>query len=154
MMHARRMAPTHYSDVLAGNIRSARTRIDREQESAAARMRALGYAYWTRQTVSKVERGDRRVLAEEIPGLAYALQTTISALMAPRDEDKTVEFQPGGEPVSVESLQLSARGQVDDSVWWNEDEPLFPCRSTAPDHLKAVLDVTSRMRAGTWPPEG
>ena len=51
-------------------------------------MRALGYTYWTRQTMSKVERGDRRVLAEEIPGLAYALMTSISALMAPRDEDE------------------------------------------------------------------
>lgn len=148
------MAPTHYAEVLARNVRSARTRIGREQESVAARMRALKYEYWTRQTVSKVERGDRRVLAEEIPGLAYALETTISALLAPRDEDKTLEFQEGGEPVSVVSVQMSARGQIDDSIWWDEDRPLFVRGRDASPHFDAALDVVGRMRAGKWPPEG
>lgn len=114
-------------------------------------MRRLSYTYWTRQTVSKVERGDRRVLADEIPGLAYALQTTISALMAPRDEDKTVEFQPDGESIPIGSVQLSARGQIDDSVWWDDDEPVFPRRD--PERYGAALDVVTRGRSGKWPPE-
>ena len=35
-------------------------------------MRALGYKEWLYQTVGKVERGRRRVTAEEIRGLAWS----------------------------------------------------------------------------------
>ncbi len=74
--------------------------------------------------------------------------------MAPRDEDKTVELQPDGVPVSVESMQLSARGQITDVIWWNEDEPVFPHGKDASPHYDAALDVMTRMRAGKWPPDG
>jgi transcriptional regulator with XRE-family HTH domain len=142
------VAPTTYSEVLAGNIRSARTRIKIEQESVAARMRALGFSAWARQTVSRVERGTRRVTAEEVFGLAYALETSIGRLMAPTDEDKVVEF-PSGDPIAVEAVRMSASGNVVHGlVVWTGDEPQFV------DYHPAVLDVISRKSAGEWPPEG
>lgn len=151
-VHTHAMAPTPYADVIARNIRAARSRADIGQESLAARMRALGYEAWIRQTVGSTERGRRRPTAEEILGLAYALQTTIGALMAPRDEDKTVDF-PSGEPIPVRSVQLSAQGQILDAVWWDDDKPVFPRGKDASPHFDAVLDVASRMRAGAWPPD-
>ncbi len=145
------MAPTTYKDVLARNIRAARNRIGIGQESAAVRMRALGYDAWIRQTVGSTERGTRRPTAEEVFALAYVLQTTISGLMAPRAEDKVVGF-PSGDSIPVESVQMSADGRIDDSVWWDDDKPVFPRSARAPEHYKAGLDIASRMRAGTWPP--
>lgn len=146
------MAPTHYADVLARNIRAARTRVGLGQDSVAARMRALGYEAWLRQTVGSTERGRRRPTAEEIFGLSYALQTTISALMAADQQDKIVEF-PGGEPIPVESVRGSAHGQIIDAVWWDGDKPVFPRGRDASDHHAASLDVVTRMRSGAWPPD-
>ena len=46
------MAPHTYGEILARNIRAARSRIGIGQENIAVRMRALGYEAWIRQTVS------------------------------------------------------------------------------------------------------
>ena len=58
-------------------------------------MRALGYDTWHRQTMGKIERAERRITAEEVLGLAYALETSIAALMAPEDGDQVVDFPSG-----------------------------------------------------------
>ncbi len=124
-VHTRPMAPTTYADVLARNIRAARNRADIGQDSLAARMRALGFDAWIRQTVGSTERGRRRPTAEEIFGLSYALETSISRLLAPTEEDKVVEF-PSGDPISVDSVRLSAIGKiVHGAVTWDEDKPVF-----------------------------
>lgn len=151
MVHARHMVPVSFNDVLAANIRSARTRLRLEQESVAARMRALGYAYWTRQTLSKVERGNRRVLAEEVPGLAVALGRTVSRLMAPVDEDGAVRLYGDGPPISALFLRLSAVGQTPaGEVEWDGDKPVI----AGPDYPPGAVDVMQRMAAGEWPPSG
>ena len=101
-------------------------------------MRALGFTQWVPQTVSKSERNARRMLAEEVPGLAVALETTIGRLMQPVDEDQAVEFQQGGPAVSVTSVRLSVVGRsVVGEVEWDGDKPVIavpeypaPCRST------------------------
>jgi transcriptional regulator with XRE-family HTH domain len=67
-------------DALSANLRSQRARINIGQDELATRMTALGWK-WVRQTVSKVEHGQRRVTAEEIFGLAQALDTTATSLM-------------------------------------------------------------------------
>jgi transcriptional regulator with XRE-family HTH domain len=118
------MAPTTYADVLVRNIRAARTRLDIGQESLAARMRALGYDAWIRQTVGSTERGRRRPTAEEVFALSLALETSIAALMAPKDEDKIVDL-PSGETVTVAAVQWSARGVLYGSVTWDGDTPVF-----------------------------
>jgi transcriptional regulator with XRE-family HTH domain len=138
------MAPTTYSDVLARNIRAARARRGLGQESVAARMRALGYDGWVRQTVGSTEKPTRRVTADEIFGLSLVLGTTISALMAPVDEDKIVDF-PGGEAISVVAVRLSAVGRILDGViHWDGDKPEF----TVPKLPPGLLDGLP----GLWPP--
>ena len=89
------MAPDPYGEILARNIRAARSRVDIGQESVAARMRALGYEAWLRQTVGSTERGRRRPTAEEILGLAICLETTAQHLMSPLLQDGPVELPSG-----------------------------------------------------------
>jgi hypothetical protein len=118
------MAPLTYDEILARNIRSARARLGPlGQESLARRMRALGYSSWLRQTVSSTEKGKRRVSAEEIFGLALALQTTISGLMTALGDDEGVAL-PGGQ-LSVKSMEKLVTGMNDHSVTWKDDVPVF-----------------------------
>jgi transcriptional regulator with XRE-family HTH domain len=120
------MAPDTYGEVLARNIRAARSRADVGQENVAARMRALGFKAWLRQTVGATERGRRRPTAEEIAGLSYALETTISRLMDPVDEDGTVELQPGGAALPVESIHVSVTGgRRVGELAWDGDKPVM-----------------------------
>jgi transcriptional regulator with XRE-family HTH domain len=143
------MAPDTYDEILARNIRSARSRVDIGQENLAARMRALGFGAWIRQTVGSTERGRRRPTAAEVAGLAFALRTTISRLMAPAEEDQEVQLQPDGPAVSVNSVRLSAVGKIPvGEVEWDGDKLV----TSAPDYPPAVADVMQRMAAGEWPP--
>jgi transcriptional regulator with XRE-family HTH domain len=123
--------------------------LDIGQENLAARMRALGYNAWIRQTVGSTERGRRRPTAEEIAGLALALQTTIGKLMQPVDEDQAVELQSGGPAVSVMSVRLSVVGRsIAGEVEWDGDKPVI----TQPDYPPAMHDMVNRMAEGRWPP--
>jgi transcriptional regulator with XRE-family HTH domain len=117
------MTALPYGEILTRNIRAARSRADIGQESLAARMRALGFSSWIRQTVGATERGRRRPTAEEILGLAYALQTTISALMAPA-EDELVELS-SGMAISGASVYHSVGGLRDSAMWWDGDKPVL-----------------------------
>jgi transcriptional regulator with XRE-family HTH domain len=99
-VHSWAMAPTTYSDVLAQNIRAARSRTGLGQDAVAERMQNLGFSAWIRQTVSSTERGRRRPTAEEMLGLALCLGTTVQRLMTPLWEDKWVEL-PSGEALRV-----------------------------------------------------
>src|ERR1700733_14437651 len=103
------MAPTSFGDVLARNLRAARSRRDLSQQAVAARMRALGYDAWLHQTVGNVEKGKRRVTADEILGLAWALDTTVNALLSPIEEDEAVSF-PSGATIDVLSGRWSVEG--------------------------------------------
>lgn len=118
------MASHTYGEILARNIRAARARIGIGQENVAVRMRALGYDAWVRQTVSKSERGDRRMLAEEVFALAYALQTTIAALMAPGADDQAVSL-PSGATIDAGDVYRSAVGTNIMTIWWDDDKPVW-----------------------------
>jgi transcriptional regulator with XRE-family HTH domain len=143
------MAPDTYGEILARNIRAARSRVDIGQENVAVRMRALGYQAWIRQTVGATERGRRRPTAEEIAGLAFVLQTTIGRLMAPVDEDHAVELQQGGPVVSVNSVRLSVVGQsVVGEIGWDDDRPVI----TAPNYPADVQVDLSLLVDGRYPP--
>jgi transcriptional regulator with XRE-family HTH domain len=119
------MTAVSYGDVLARNLRAARSRLGINQEVLAYRMRALGYSAWLRQTVANVEKGRRRVMAEEIFGLAYALETSISALMRATDDDGLVSF-PSGDAIAAASVQRSAAGRNDGSVVFEFAYVRFP----------------------------
>ena len=75
--------------------------------------------------MGKVERAERRLTAEEIYGLAWALETSVGALMKPTDDDKHVEF-PSGASLAAVSVQRSVAGGNDGGVRWSGDEPVFP----------------------------
>lgn len=111
------MTATPYADVLARNIRAARSRVDINQETLAGRMRALGFSAWFRQTVANVEKGKRRVTAEEILGLGYAMETSMSALIRATEDDGLVSF-PSGTVIAAVSVRRSAEGRNDGSVRW------------------------------------
>lgn len=70
----------YWRSILAANIRAERARAALSQQEVADGMRELGFVGWFSQTLSKVECGDRRVLAEEILGLAQVLKTPVGAL--------------------------------------------------------------------------
>jgi 8-oxo-dGTP diphosphatase len=118
-------------------------------------MRALGYSAWLHQTVGNVEKGKRRVTAEEIFGLSVALETTIAALMAPLDVDAIVDF-PSGATVSVAHVQLSAHGVVNPAIRWDGDVPVFPAASAYPPPwtgeaaTPAVQAIQQARRRLTW----
>jgi transcriptional regulator with XRE-family HTH domain len=116
---------TTYGEVLAANARAARARLGIGQEQLATRMRALGYATWFRQTVSKAEKGERQILATEVIGLSYALETSVAALLVPTEDDKKIEF-PSGRYLAATSVADSVRGRNDGSLGWDGDVPVCP----------------------------
>lgn len=114
------MSLTTYADVLTANIRGARGRMQITQSALADRMRALGFQ-WEQQTVGMVEKGKRRVTAEEILGLALALETTIGRLMGAREEDGPIAL-PGGMLLAADSVEcLAGCGVNDHAVAWDGD---------------------------------
>jgi transcriptional regulator with XRE-family HTH domain len=119
-------ATTPYDTVLARNIRAARTRKGLGQTAVVERMRALGHTAWHRQTMGNVERGDRRVTAEEIFALSEALETSIGALMAPIADDDSVSFPSGG-TMTVDHVRRSVfLGRNDGEVKWSGNDPVLP----------------------------
>jgi hypothetical protein len=82
-------------------------------------MRALGYG-WLPQTVGCIERGERRVTAVEILGLAAALETSIAVLLKPTVDDRLVAF-PSGRVVDVEFMHRSIDGHRDGVFRWDDE---------------------------------
>jgi transcriptional regulator with XRE-family HTH domain len=107
--------PEPYAKILAANVRAARARLGIKQENLAARMTALGWR-WYRQTASEVEAGKRRLVAEEMLGLAIALETTVDVLTLPPPGTALVSF---GDHVVPARRLLSV---IDNSVSWDGDD--------------------------------
>jgi hypothetical protein len=77
-------------EAIIDNVRAYRARRRLDQADVVMAMRALGYTNWHRQTMSEVERGERRLLAEEIIGLARVLATFPAHLLADGDHEEWV----------------------------------------------------------------
>jgi transcriptional regulator with XRE-family HTH domain len=106
-----------YGEILGRNVSAARGRLQLSQAAVAQRMRVLGFA-WQQQTAAAVEKNRRRATAEEILGLALALETTIPALMSAREQDEDVEL-PSGQPIGAVSVErLAGRGINDRAIRW------------------------------------
>jgi transcriptional regulator with XRE-family HTH domain len=160
-VHHQGMAPTTYSDVLARNIRAARARADLGQESVAARMRALGFDGWVRQTVGSTEKPTRRVTAEEVFALSLVLKTSVRDLMAPEATDEAVTL-PSGAVLAWQWAKavVTLRGGLGSGMQWKGDAPVFPDpprRIRLPEHtMKLASDRDEWMAravaaAGPWP---
>ena len=87
-------------------------------------MRALGYS-WHPQTVGEVEKGNRRVTAEEILGLALALETTVIGLLSPVQDDKLVKL-PSGEELDVRAVHELIWAGSGPAISWDGDAPRIP----------------------------
>jgi hypothetical protein len=113
-------------------------------------MRALGFGAWRFQLVGTVENGQRRILAEEIHALAWALGLTIPALMSPADEDREIVL-PGGHVLTVRNVQLLAgRGTNDMSVFWDGNTPKFTQGGVAYDAAGREIP-TDELLGSKWP---
>ena len=134
-----------YDETVAANIRAVRALRRLDQAVIVKRMRALGFTSWHRQTLGKVERGERRLLGpEEILGLAKALETTVGVLMKPADEDGWVRF-PSGAVITARSVALSVLAYNDRSVAWDGDQPGF---TQGEDDITAQVVIRPRWLAG------
>ena len=111
-----------YDVILGRNVAAARGRARLSQSAAADRMRALGHAQWQQQVVANVERGGRRLLATEVMALAWVLETSITNLMRPTEDDGLVRL-PCGAVIDGGSIALLAAGHNDHGVSWDGAEP-------------------------------
>ncbi|MGH3274329.1 MAG: helix-turn-helix domain-containing protein [Streptosporangiaceae bacterium] len=138
-----------YTEVLARNIRSARAAAGLQQEPVAVRMRKLGFTAWLRQTVANVEKGRRGLRAEEIIGLALALETTVPQLLEPLAQDEWVQL-PSGESLAPGAYIDLIRGRIPSDISWYNDNFAKSGRSAAalafeatwPDEAKPPKDGT------------
>jgi hypothetical protein len=118
------MADAGYGDVIARNAAAVRARKKLGLRNVEARMRALGYEKWHRGIMGKIERGERRLLAEELLALAYALDTSIEALIAPALDERGY-IRLGGGAVHMEHAAARVRGVGDGAIRWDDDKPVY-----------------------------
>ena len=112
-----------YGEEIAANVRAERVRAGLKQADCAHRMQALGFE-WHTQTVSNVERGGRRLTAEEILGLALALEVPMSRLMRPDGHSEFVRL-PAGQEIRTMTVVRSVLFHLnDESVRWDGDKPV------------------------------
>ena len=117
------MAPASYGDALLENIRATRARKKLDQAVVSERMRKLGYESWHRQTLGKVERGERRLAASELLGLALALETNIPVLLSGPPDDG---IELGDDQVDGRDVTSLAFGRNNGAVRWNSNnDPVF-----------------------------
>jgi hypothetical protein len=96
-------------------------------------MRALGFSAWRRQTVANVEKSARRVTAEEVLGLALALETRFMSLVEPVREDGPVGLPSGAEMPFLAAHGLFWGGSQL-TVTWDDDVPRFLDADPAPGY--------------------
>jgi 8-oxo-dGTP pyrophosphatase MutT (NUDIX family) len=111
-----------YKVILGRNISADRGRLQLSQTAVAARMQELGFEDWRQQTVAGVEKGRRRVTAEEVLGLVLALESTLPRLLAPIGGDLWVELPsdsghllPGADVIG---LANGAKGGAGTTSWY------------------------------------
>jgi transcriptional regulator with XRE-family HTH domain len=108
------MAPDTARQMLAGNIGAAMGRTRLTQTDLAERMKQLGYEKWSRQTVAEIVSGNRRVLAEELFGLALCLDAAVDRLMRPLWEQEDIELTSGFALPALAVGQLVGGGDFGD----------------------------------------
>lgn len=128
-----------YGGLIAANVRAARARLGIKQAIVARRMRRFGFD-WYQQTVGAVERGDRRLSAEEVAALAFCLRTRLAMLLEPPPDVALVVF-PSGEQVPAQRFTVD-----DESVTWEGDDELRISLTTAARTEDAYLEEYLRER--------
>ena len=91
--------PPSFSDVIMRNIRTQRVRKGLDQGAVVEAMRKLGFTNWHRQTMSKIELGQRRVTLEELLGLVVVFKASWGSLLFPAAGEMRIVELPGGQQV-------------------------------------------------------
>lgn len=117
------MAASEYADLIARNIRAERARRHLEQRDVVERMRALGFSNWHRQTLGKVERGERRLFADELFALSLALEVDLQTLLLPTGEDRRLKL-PSGHVFLIPGRSWEHEPSV--PGFWDGNEPEPP----------------------------
>jgi transcriptional regulator with XRE-family HTH domain len=114
-----------YAEALSAKIKQGRAGLRLSQKGLADRMDALGFG-WRQQAVADVENGDRRLLAEELLGLALALETTLQEFLSLSEGDweKPVTL-PSEQTVSSDFVTSLVYGMNGGSVRWKGGKPEF-----------------------------
>jgi 8-oxo-dGTP pyrophosphatase MutT (NUDIX family) len=138
-----------YRAILGRNISAERGRLQLSQTIVAERMREFRFGDWHQQTVASVEKGKRRVTAEEILGLVVALETTLPRLLAPvaNGGDQWVELPSGsGQQLPSSEIISLAKGNRTSMAWYQNKLARFGW-PTEEDELQPVAAaiVTSRL---------
>jgi ADP-ribose pyrophosphatase YjhB (NUDIX family) len=100
------------------------------QRDLANRMRAQGF-HWYGQTVSELEQGKRVIRADEMLGLAIALESTVPALMAPPPVAAAIVL-PSGELVAASRVT-----EIGSDATWDGDR----LKITSPAGPTSALDA-------------
>lgn len=131
-----------YGGVLARNVKNARVAAGLGQDLLAARMRSLGFSEWRYQTVGNVERGKRRLVVEEMLGLALALETTLQHLIDPSEggRDEIIAL-PSGETVLSDFVTSLVYGMNARSVTWTDDKPEFGPETQRDNYALKFVEV-------------
>jgi transcriptional regulator with XRE-family HTH domain len=119
---------TSYGDVISRNIRALRARKRLDQGDVVERMRDLGFTTWHRPTLGRVERGERRLFAEELVGLVLALEAPWGNLLFPAAGEMRIVSLPNSHPVIL-PLQHEMPEGTTSSLWWDGNKAMF----TSPD---------------------
>jgi transcriptional regulator with XRE-family HTH domain len=90
-------APLTVDRVIGNRVRELRNQVGWPQDELARRMRHYGFDTWAQSTVAKIEKADgkpRRVLADELVGLAFVLGVSPAALLTPTAWEAQVKVTP------------------------------------------------------------
>ena len=108
-----------YRLILGRNISAERGRLQASQTAIGERMAKLGFDDWRQQTVASVEKGKRRLTAEELLGLIEALETTLSSLLTSHGGEIFVElpsgsgrYMPGAEVIRLAGGGKGGAGMI------------------------------------------
>ena len=81
--------------------------------------------------MSLAEQGKRRVGAEELLGLAFALSASLTRLASAEHADGYISL-PAGIPVHADSIRMSIYWSGDDVIGWNGNTPVLNPRRRVP----------------------
>ena len=135
------MAQPSYADLVVGNIRAERNRRKLDQADVVERMRELGFTSWHRQTMSRIEKGDRRIFPEELLGLSLALEVPMATLLFPAAGDMRMVSMPGGQLVIL-PVRHEVPADSEKSVLWAGNKARFAAPQPAEQPIVAAI-VTS-----------
>lgn len=136
-----------YRLTLGRNMSGERGRLQLSQTAVAKRMENLGFDDWRQQTVANVEKGKRRLTAEELFGLTEALETTLARLLSTVGGELWVELPSGSDEYvpGAEVIRIANGGQGGTGmITWHKNTPVRNPVSPRDAERQAQYDAMHR----------